>query len=130
MTTMWVMVDCLGVPFPKVDESAHRRTSSADYCSIAQSMIAPHHRFGHHVRMATYWRNEVDRRSLDRCAICDATAIGIADVACASRVDANTACASCGKTQVDSPFEGGDYFDVIMRIGRPMWRGARLRRAG
>jgi len=23
-------------------------------------------------------------------------------------------CVSCGKTQVDSPFEGGDYFDVIM----------------
>ena len=25
---------------------------------------------------------------------------------------------------------GSDYFEVIMRVGRPIWRGARLRRAG
>jgi hypothetical protein len=31
---------------------------------------------------------------------------------------------------VDLPFSGGDYFEVIMRVGRPIWRGARLRRAG
>ena len=36
--------------------------------------------------------------------------------------------ALCGMTLVDSPFEGSDYFDVIMRVGRPIWRGARHRR--
>ena len=29
---------------------------------------------------------------------------------------------------VDLPFSGGEYFAV--RVGRPIWRGARLRRAG
>ena len=37
---------------------------------------------------------------------------------------------SIGMTLVDLPFSGGDYFDVIMRVGRPTWRGARLRRTG
>jgi hypothetical protein len=31
-------------------------------------------------------------------------------------------------TLVDPPFEGGDYFDVIMKVGRPLPRAARLRR--
>jgi hypothetical protein len=80
--------------------------------------------------MATYRRSEARERSLARYAVCDATAIG--EVASAGRADANTVCASCGgTTQVDSPFEGSDYFDVIMRVGRPIIsRGARLRRAG
>ena len=73
--------------------------------------------------MATYLPNEDDRRGLDRCAACDA--IVIAEVACAGWPDGNTVCASCGTTQVDSPFSGGDYFDVIMRVGRPIWRGSR-----
>ncbi len=42
--------------------------------------------------MGTYLPNEDDRRSLDRCAACDA--IVIAEIACG----------------------GGDYFDVIMRV--------------
>ena len=29
----------------------------------------------------------------------------------------------------DLPFVDCDYFDVIMRVGRPMGRGTRLRRA-
>ena len=78
--------------------------------------------------MAIYWPNVDDRQSLDRCAVCDTTVI--AEVACAGWADANTVCGSCGKTQVDSPFEGGDYFDVIMRVGRPLGRAAWLRRAG
>jgi hypothetical protein len=76
--------------------------------------------------MATYRRNNDDRRSLNRCAVCDATVM--AEVGSAGRADANTVCASCGTTQVAAPFEGCDYFDVIMRVGRPIWRGARLRR--
>jgi hypothetical protein len=31
---------------------------------------------------------------------------------------------------VESPFQARDYFDVIMSIGRPLGRAARLRRAG
>ena len=73
--------------------------------------------------MALYRRSEARERSLARYAICDATVI--AEVACAGWPDGNTVCASCGTRQVDSPFSGDDYFDVIMRVGRPIWRGAR-----
>ena len=77
--------------------------------------------------MGTYRRSGERERSLVRCAVCDATA----KVARGGWADANTVCASCGMTQVASPFEGSDYFDVIMRVGRrPIWRGARLRRTG
>ena len=73
--------------------------------------------------MASYWSNEEDERRILRCATCDATVF--AEVTCVGRADANTVCALCGMTLVDSPFEGSDYFDVIMRIGRPIWRGSR-----
>jgi len=76
--------------------------------------------------MATHVPNEDVGRRLDRCATCDGTVI--AEVACLGRVDGNTVCASCGMTLLDAPFEGIDYFDVIMRVGRPMGRGARSRR--
>ena len=75
--------------------------------------------------MATYLpNNEDDRRSFDRCTVCDATVI--AEVACAGWADANTVCASCGTAQ---PFSGGDYFKVIMRV-RPVGRVTRLHRTG
>ena len=73
--------------------------------------------------MASYRCSEEDERRILRCAACDGTVF--AEIPGFVRADANTACASCG---IDSPFSGGDYFDVIMRIGRPMRRGARLRR--
>jgi hypothetical protein len=79
--------------------------------------------------MATYRRSEQDERRILRCAACDGTVL--AETAGFGRVDANTACASCGLMLADSPFSGGDYYGVIMRVGRPIWRGAaRLRRAG
>ena len=78
--------------------------------------------------MATYGRSAEDERRILRCAACDGTVL--AETAGLGRIDANAACASCGMTLADSPFSGGDYFDVIMRVGRPIWRGARLRRAG
>ena len=78
--------------------------------------------------MATYQRSEEDERRILRCAACDGTVL--AETAGSGRVDANTACASCGMILGNSPFSGGDYFDVIMMVGRPIWRGARLRRAG
>ena len=77
--------------------------------------------------MATHRYSKEDERRILRCAACDGTVF--AEIAGFGRADANTACASCGMTLVDSPFGGGDYFDVIMRVGRPIWRGARLRRA-
>jgi len=78
--------------------------------------------------MAIHRRSEEDERRIVRCAACDGTVL--AEIAGFARIDANTACASCGMTVADSPFSGGDYYDVIMRVGRLSWRGARLRRAG
>ena len=66
--------------------------------------------------MATYWRNKKDERSLSRCVTCDAMVF--AEIACDGRAHADTVCALCGMTIADLPFEGGDYFDVIMRVGR------------
>jgi hypothetical protein len=43
--------------------------------------------------------------------------------------DANTACALCGMTIADLSFVDHDYFDVLMRVGRPLGVGARFRRA-
>jgi hypothetical protein len=91
-------------------------------------MIASHNRSVIMFGMATHRRSEEDERRILRCGSCDGTVF--AEIAGFGRADANTACASCGVTLVDSPFSGGDYFDVIMRVGRPIWRGAGLRRAG
>ena len=78
--------------------------------------------------MGTYRLSGEGERGRMRCAVCDATVK--AGVACAGRADANTVCASCGMTLVDSPFSGGDYFKVIMRVGRPVGRVTRFRRTG
>jgi hypothetical protein len=43
---------------------------------------------------------------------------------------ANTGCPLCGRAMPDLPIADGDYFNVIMRVGRPIKRGARLRRGG
>ena len=51
-------------------------------------------------------------------------------IPCVSRADANTVCASRDMTSGGAPFQARDYFDVIMSIGRPLKRAARLRRAG
>ena len=77
--------------------------------------------------MATDRHNENDSRSLARCAACNATVI--AQIDCREPVDANTVCATCGMTLVEPPFKDSDYFDVIMRIGRPKGRMTRFRRA-
>jgi hypothetical protein len=66
--------------------------------------------------MASHWRNKEIERSLSRCATCDAMVFE--KVACASRADADTVCTLCGMTIADLPFEGRDYFDLIMRVGR------------
>ena len=97
-------------------------------CCFAQSRIAPHSHSNQYVSMAIHRRSEEDERRIALCAACEGTVL--AEIAGFGRIDANTACASCGMTLADSPFSGGDYYDVIMRVGRPGWRGARLRRAG
>lgn len=76
--------------------------------------------------MATYWPTE--RRELSR-AMCglQRDREPIPHVVSA---DANAVCALCGMTLVDSRFPAKDYFDVIMRVGRPRGRAAPLRRAG
>ena len=71
--------------------------------------------------MVTYPRNEYDGGRLERCGVCNAMVAGWAE--------GNGVCASCGMTLVDPPFEGSDYFDVIMRVARPMGRMTRFRRA-
>ena len=76
--------------------------------------------------MATYPQNQDGGGRLEKCAVCAATVL--ADVSCAGRADANTVCAACGMMVVEPPLEDRDYFDVIMRIGRPLRRGTRLRR--
>ena len=63
----------------------------------------------HFVRMVPYAQNENDGGYLQLCAVCDAVVAGWAE--------GNTACATCGMTVVEPPFEGSDYFDMLMRPG-------------
>ena len=72
-------------------------------------------------------RNEENGRSLSLCATCDAvvfTEVGKTDCA-----DAEIVCALCGMKIAELPSEADDYFDVVMRVGHPVRRGARPRRA-
>jgi len=64
-------------------------------------------------------RNENDGGRLKRCAVCNATVIGW--------TEGNSVCAECGMTLVEPPFEGCDYFKMIM-TDHPLGRAARRRR--
>jgi ribosomal protein S27E len=75
--------------------------------------------------MASQFRYD-DMPSLARCAACSATVI--AEAGGGVRADANTVCTACGMTLVEPPYEGGDYFGVVMRVNRPLSRAARPRR--
>ena len=75
----------------------------------------------------TYRRNEGDERRIARCARCDA--IVFEEIASASLFDVNITCAFCGMMMLDLPIVDSDYFNVIMRVGRPLGVGARFRRA-
>jgi hypothetical protein len=72
----------------------------------------------HFARMVPYPKNKNAGCHLELCAVCDAVVAGWAA--------GNTACATCGMTVVEPPFEGSDYFDIIMRQGTR--RAARRRR--
>jgi hypothetical protein len=67
-----------------------------------------------------------DERRVARCARC--AAIVFAEPAGSCHTDANTICELCGITMLDLPFVDGDYFNVIMKAGRPLGHVARLRR--
>ena len=71
-------------------------------------------------------KGEDDRR-FARCATCDA--IVFAEPTGSCRTITNIACELCGMTMPDMPFVDGDYFNVVMRVGRPPGRVARFRRA-
>jgi len=75
--------------------------------------------------MATYWPTE--RRELSRARSWRLD--HDRSISCVNWADANPMRTSCGMTLVESPFQARDYFDVIMSIGRPLGRAARLRRA-
>lgn len=77
--------------------------------------------------MATYWPTEQLELS---CATRGLRRHRDRSIPCDSWADANTVCTSYGTPLVESPFQARDYFDVIMRVGRPLGRPARLRRAG
>jgi hypothetical protein len=70
-------------------------------------------------------RNEEDERT-SRCASCGA--LVFAEIAYSGRTDANSVCALCGLTLADLTHQDADYFDVIMRVGRPLRGGLRFRR--
>jgi hypothetical protein len=78
--------------------------------------------------MDTVRRNDGEERNLGRCSDCNATVI--AEGPRGHPAEGNNVCALCGLTLVDPPFEGGDYFDMIMRSDRPPGRAARRRWQG
>ena len=71
-----------------------------------------------------YRGNGEDDRRFARCARCDA--IVFAEPAGSCHANSNAMCALCGMTMHDLPFVDSDYFNVVMRVGRPR---ARLRQA-
>lgn len=68
-----------------------------------------------------------DDRWVDRCARCDA--IAFAEPADSNCSHTNVVCDLCGIAMPDLPFVDNDYFNVVMRVGRPLRHGARFRRA-
>jgi len=74
-----------------------------------------------------YRGNGEDERRTARCASCDA--IVFAEPAGSCDTFANTMCELCGMSMPDLSFVDSDYFNVVMRIGRPLGHVARFGRA-
>jgi len=74
-----------------------------------------------------YGGDQEDAPRIARCSRCDAMVF--AEVASSSHSDANTVCELCGLPKADLPVVDSDYFNVAMRVGRPLGRVARFRRA-
>ena len=121
-------LDCLGLRLRSSRTSAWwHRVSSASYCALRRLARERRPEIWMGGPMATYWPTE--QRELSR-AMHDLRRNRDPRVPQVGRADVNAVCASCGMTLVESPFQARDYFDVIMRVGRPIRRGARLRRTG
>lgn len=74
-----------------------------------------------------YRGNGDDDRRFARCARCDA--IVFAEPTGSCHTSADIMCLSCGTAMPDLPFVDSAYFNVVMRVGRPLGHVARLRRA-
>lgn len=74
-----------------------------------------------------YRGNGEDDRRFARCARCNA--IALAGPAGSCHTAAHIVCELCRMTMPDLPFADGDYFNVVMRVHRPLGHVARLRRA-
>ena len=73
------------------------------------------------------YRGDVeDDRRFARCARCEA--IVFAEPARSCHTAANITCELCGMAMRDLPFVDSDYFNVVMRVGRPVGRVPRSRR--
>ena len=68
-----------------------------------------------------------DDRRFARCARCDA--IVFAEPTGSGHSHANIVCDLCGIAMPDLPLVDNDYFNVVMRVGRPVGRAGRFRRA-
>ena len=73
-----------------------------------------------------YRGNGEDDRRFARCARCDAI---VFEPTSSCHTNANIACELCGMMMPDLPFMDSDYFNVVMRVGRPLGHVARFRRA-
>jgi hypothetical protein len=109
----------------EVRESAQHYQTAHVVEASHKSMIAPHNFVRQCVSMADY-RNEEAARRIIQCATCDGMVF--AEFVGFGRADANSVCTFCGMTKTDVPFEGGDYFDVLMR-SRSTGHVRQLRRA-
>ena len=74
-----------------------------------------------------YRGDQEDGQRIARCARCDAMVLAGPMGSC--HTDAYTVCALCGLPISDLPVVDSDYFNVVMRVGRPLGRVARFRRA-
>lgn len=85
---------------------------------IAQLCTAAHNELS--TPMRTDSRNEDDLTRLERCIACNAMVVGW--------VEGYTVCATCGMTLLEPPFDGSDYFNMIMRPDRHLGRSGHRRR--
>ena len=74
-----------------------------------------------------YRGDEEDERRFARCARCDAIVVAAPKGSC--HTNASTMCALCDIAMPSLPFVDSDYFNVVMRVGRPLGRVGRFRRA-
>jgi hypothetical protein len=85
------------------------------HCCDAQMYIAPRKSLIRIFYMIL--RDDYDPSHLEKCVVCKELA--------AHWAKGGSVCALCGMTRVDGAFQERDYFDLIMRAGRPASRALR-----